>query len=234
MTLVALLALLWHLRHGKSQILNFKILKNPVISLRAINFFILQFTNIGISFVIPIFAQAYLHQDTMIAGLMLLPGSLVGALISPVAGGIYDRHGAKLPLTIGNLSMFVGCALLWWLTQDLTVLSTTLLYIFLRLGFNFGFGNTMSDASKMVTVSLKGDVNALFNTMQQFAGSLGTSVLSAVISASALSATNAKTAVTVAAGSHHDFLILIVLAFTGLLTTLTVSHLQKRGQYISD
>src|SRR5699024_9991162 len=103
---VALLAL--HFHFSKRQILNFKLLLKPLISLRWLNFFILQFINIGISFVIPIFAENYFGSSAFVAGLILLPGALVGAAVSPFAGRLYDKHGAFLPLMIASVALVVG------------------------------------------------------------------------------------------------------------------------------
>lgn len=199
-SLIMLVLLVLHIRYGKRSLLNFRILKSPIVSLRAINFVIFQFINIGASFVIPVFVQNYLHVNAMTAGLIVLPGSIVGAVIAPIAGQIYDKIGPRLPFLIANISMMIGAALLFGLTASLTASLTTIIYICLRFGFNFGFGNTISDASKQVDKTAKGDVNSLFNTLQQYAGSLGTVVLSAIISVNEMHINNASYATML--GSH--------------------------------
>ncbi|MCT3399881.1 MFS transporter [Lentilactobacillus hilgardii] len=226
-TIGFLLVLLHHIQKGSRQILNFKIFTDPIISLRAINFFLLQFINIGISFVIPVFAQNYLGADSMISGLILLPGSLIGAIVAPVAGSIYDRRGPEITLYIANGSMMIGSLLLWWLTKSLNLFGITLLYIFLRFGFNFGFGNIMSDASQRVSLTERADLNSLFNTLQQYAGSIGTGVLSAIISVETLHISAAKNGLATASGSKNDFLLLGIFSLVGLVTTSTVSRIQR-------
>lgn len=214
---VSLLA--FHLQHSERRILNFSLLFQPLIGLRWLNFFTLQFINIGISFVLPIFTENYLHVSPFIAGVILLPGALVGAAVSPLAGHLVDKHGAFLPLMISSLSVLVGAGLFFGLTPILGILSTTLIYIFLRGGFNFGFSNSMSDASTQVPAAQKADVNSLFNTFQQYAGSLGTSVLSAVISATQMKK-GASLANLTARSSRYDFGLLVILAVVSLTTVL--------------
>lgn len=231
-TLVLFMGLVYHIRHGKHQILNFRILTNPIISFRAINFFLLQFINIGISFVIPVFAQNYLGANSMISGLILLPGSLVGALVAPIAGSIYDKHGAQLPLYIANGSMVIGSLLFWWFTHSLSLLTVTLLYTFLRFGFNFGFGNIMSDASLQVGMAEKADLNSLFNTLQQYAGSIGTGILSAIISVSQLHMATRQTGLATANGAQNDFLLLSIFGLIGLITTAVVVRLERNQKSI--
>ncbi|MFT9231198.1 MAG: hypothetical protein ABF515_00975 [Bifidobacterium sp.] len=109
----------------------------------------------------------------------------------------------------------------------MTVLTLTLIYVFIRVGFNLGFGSTMSDATKRVDPAEKGDVNTMFNTFQQYAGSLGTSVLAAAITGyqGRMGAANAGEAV--ASGSQLDFLMLTVLAFIGVVLTLLTYRLDS-------
>jgi hypothetical protein len=104
--------------------------------------------------------------------------------------------------------MFVGAVLLGSFTHQLNIPLIVGFYIIFRAGFNLGFGNTMSDASTMVSGSAKADINALFNTLQQYAGSLGTASLSAIITfQNRLSPSGAD-----ATGSQIDFMLLAVLA----------------------
>lgn len=163
----------------------------------------------------------------MMSGLILLPGSLVGAVVAPIAGTIYDRRGPELTLYIANGSMMIGSLLLWWFTGSLSLMAITLLYVFLRFGFNFGFGNIMSDASLQVRMTEKAGLNSLFNTLQQYAGSFGTGVLSAIISVAEMHTSTSQTGWATAVGAKNDFLLLGALSFIGIITTLVV-HLRYR------
>ncbi len=225
--ILAIVLLSLHLSFSKRRILNFKLLLHPLVSLRWLNFFVLQFINIGISFVIPIFAEQYLQTNSFVAGLILLPGALLGAAAAPFAGHLFDKYGAFLPLMVSSVAMLVGAGLFFSFSPVLTVGSTTLVYLLLRGGFNFGFSNSMSDASTQVPVQQKADINSLFNTFQQYAGSFGTSVLSAVISATELQK-NDSLANLAAQGSRYAYLIIFVLALVSLLSVLGAHSLIKR------
>lgn len=76
---------------GRRQLIDYSILKLPILRLRLFNYFGLQFINIGLSFVLPLFAQTVLGASAMTAGLMMLPGAIVGAITGPIAGRIYDK-----------------------------------------------------------------------------------------------------------------------------------------------
>ncbi|MDD6372962.1 MAG: hypothetical protein PUF97_00475 [Bifidobacteriaceae bacterium] len=100
-----------------------------------------------------------------------MPGSLLGAVASPLAGRVYDRHSARGPLMTSVLLVFVALALFAGLVSSLTVTLVGMLYVLVRVGFTIGFGVTMSDASTQVTMRLKSDQNSLFSMMQQFGSS---------------------------------------------------------------
>ncbi|WP_314688637.1 MFS transporter, partial [uncultured Bifidobacterium sp.] len=205
-----------HALHDDAPLLNLRILANPVVGSRAVGYFVLQFTNIGSSFLLPVFLQTLSGIDSLTAGLLLLPGSLLGALVAPFAGSFYDHRGAKAVLLASHGLMLAGTLMLWALTASLTVPIVTVLYMLLRLGFNLGFGNTMTDASKVVDPSRQTDVNSLFNTIQQYAGSLGTSALSALLALGELRHPGDATAGAVA-GAGDGFLLLVVLGAVALV-----------------
>ena len=127
-------------------------------------------------------------------------------------GGHFDAYGFVL---LGIM--------LCWLTPSFTPMLVSIVYVLLRLGFNIGFGATMSDAVKQVDSSHNGEINALFNTLQQYAGSLGTGMLAAVVTLEQTAA-NATLAQSTATGARTDFLLLAILCFVAL----TVSAVSTR------
>lgn len=207
---------------SKKQLIDFSILKIPVLRFRLFGYFGLQFINIGLSFVLPIFAQTVLKLSSAQAGLMLLPGSLIGAMIGPYAGYIYDKKGPTIPLITSGSLVTIGAFLFLVVGKNLTLVSITLIYLLLRIGFNFGFGTTLSDGSVQVQDKNKSDQNSLFSMMQQYAGSLGTNVLSVVISAATLG--NSDEIVSTITGTRIDFVILTILAASILISVIYVER----------
>lgn len=65
-----------------------------------------------------------------------------------------------------------------------------------------------------------GDGNAILNTLQQFAGAVGTSVASAIVAASQMNH-SLSLAWTTAVGSQHAFLVLLVVLLIELFMVYT-------------
>ncbi|KRN99761.1 MFS transporter [Companilactobacillus kimchiensis] len=209
---------IWYSHKSSRQLIDFSILKIPLLRLRLYGYFSLQFINIGLSFVLPIFAQTVLKLDSAQAGLMLLPGSLLGAAVGPVAGYMYDRRGATVPLLISGILVSLGSIMFWLKSESLTLISITMIYLLVRIGFSMGFGVSLSDGSMQVRGQNKSDQNSLFSMMQQYAGSLGTNILSVVISAVALTSGTKNEVINTIMGTKIDFIVLTVLSLSVLIS----------------
>lgn len=224
--LLLIASMTWYARHGQRHLFDYSILKNGVLRQRLLQYFGLQLINIGLSFVLPLFAQDVLHASPMSAGLMLLPGAVVGAIVAPLAGKIYDRRGATIPLLTSASLAALAMLLFALLTRHFTIGAIAALYMVLRVGFNSGFGTAVSDASLQVAGWQKADQNSMFSMMQQFAGSLGTSLMSAVIAAKTL---HTSTIAATINGSQIDFWLLFGVAAAILITGLWVATKKKAG-----
>lgn len=168
-------------QHTKREYLSFRIVKNRIVRFRLISFFSLQFMNLSLVFIIPLYAEEVLHYNSLITGILLLPGAVIGALLSPVSGKIYDKKGAFFTLTLSNGFLFAGAVLYLISFKFLTAFLIGLIYIVFRLGYTFGFGNIMSDAGKNVLAVDHSLVSSIFNTFQQYSGTIGTSLMSSII-----------------------------------------------------
>lgn len=209
--------LITYLRKSTRSLIDFSILKDNVLKQRLFNYFGLQLINIGLSFILPLFVQNVLGATVMQAGLMLLPGALVGAVTAPIAGKVYDEVGPRIPLTFSAIMVIISLALFSVFTNSLSITTVAILYVILRIGFNSGFGPAVSDGSLQVHGSNKADQNSLFSMMQQYAGSIGTSISSAIIASVVLG--NPGAAGT-RQGSQYAFMFLLVLGVAILVSNL--------------
>ncbi|MCI1983930.1 MAG: MFS transporter [Bifidobacteriaceae bacterium] len=221
-TALLIAAFVLYIHKGTRKLFDYSILKNPVLRLRLFHYFGLQFINIGLSFVLPLFAQTVLGASAMTAGLMILPGALVGAATAPIAGRYYDIHGPSRPLIFSAIMASLALLLFYVFTDNFTVVVIGAIYVVLRIGFNSGFGTAISDGSTQVEPSQKADQNSMFSMMQQYAGSLGTSVMSAIVSSFGLYEGSRAAMVS---GSKVDFIVLFVLAL-GILASAIYTHVR--------
>lgn len=90
--------------------------------------------------------------------------------------------GAKLPLYTGGFLMLLGCLLFMLFGLNLSVIMIIIFYGIMMLSHRMAFSNTLAESLKMETGSLRADATAVCQTSQQLAGSIGTTILAAIIS----------------------------------------------------
>jgi MFS family permease len=162
----------------------------------------------------------------MVAGLTLLPGSLLGALVSPFAGSIADAKGYGMPIKIGLVSLTLG-GLIFVLAQPwLSALIITIGFCVLRFGFNMGFSNSISNATLNVARENTADANSFFNTLQQFAGSIGVGIMAAIM-ASSQNRSGGTFVTRSYTGGRYDYLFVTILAVLALVAAIINFRIQK-------
>ncbi|TPR26392.1 MFS transporter [Apilactobacillus micheneri] len=172
-------------------ILNVKILKNMAYSKYVIAFFINQLIILGLSFIVPNYVQIINHSSSSIAGLILLPGAVVGAIISPFSGSLLDRLGAKKPILTGIGAIVISLLYLAATSYNLSDTIFTIFYTIIMIGIGLSYGNIMTKGLDYLAADIKADGNAILTTVQQFAGAIGTVIVSTIITKiTAISGTN--------------------------------------------
>lgn len=199
--------------------------KNPAFAWHLAAFFLLQTTALGLSFILPNYLQLVDQKNAFIAGLVVLPGAVIGAAFSPIGGQILDRFGAKKPILLGLSIVTLSLITMTVFARHLSVLAVLGLYVAYMIGIGMAFGNIMTAGLKQLGEDLKADGNALMNALQQFAGAMGTAVVSMIISTS--QAGSGSTVVKTAVGSQWALLVLVVTGGLALLSMLMAFKLSR-------
>ena len=219
--ILGLAILIWRSTTLENPIINLSILKNRKLTGHIIAFFSFQLGSLAMSFLLPNYVQLVNHSNTTLAALMLLPGAIIGAGFAPFSGIILDKMGARKPILIGA-SLIVLAQLLFSLF-GLSLSNTLILafYMIFMTGLGVAFGNVMTNGQKQLSLDQRADANAIFNTLQQFAGAVGTILASLIV---AMSQANHEIdfARATAQGSRNGFVVLFVLAIFQLLVLVSV------------
>ncbi|WP_125607717.1 DHA2 family efflux MFS transporter permease subunit [Lapidilactobacillus bayanensis] len=208
----ALLAFIAVSKRSQRVLVNINIFKNPIFSMALLAYVFIQFTNIGVNFLLPNYAQIADHSTSLIAGIIMLPGSLISGLLNPAWGRMYDEMGAQRPITIGNSLYFLAIILFAVSSFQLAPILILVYYTIFAIGMTMSFSNTMTYALTIVGAENEADANAVFNTLQQFAGSIGTAVAASFLA----SGTGHNAAQVMQSGTQHTFIfvgILILINF---------------------
>ena len=200
----------------KDPVIQLKILRNKVFLGHLSGFFSLQFLTLGLSFVLPNYIQLVNHGSSMAAGLLILPGASICAALAPFGGRILDRFGARKPILYGNVLCLIAMTLFVMTGTHLTDWMIALFYSLFMICIGVSFGNIMTSGISYLGPTNHADGNAVFTTLQQLAGAMGTSVVSAIINHAQLMGHASKIALTVK-GSESAFIVMTLLVRIGCL-----------------
>lgn len=166
-------------------ILHVDIFKNRYFALAISIYFLIQFGQIGFTFLLPNFAQLTLGASSMVAGAMLLVGSIVSAIVSPVAGRLMDSMGIKTLVRTGSVLLVIATLGFSVLASHLTIALITGLFTVYLVGFALMFNTLLTFGLQQLPPMKMGDGNAAYNTLQQYSGSLGTAIMAALLATGA-------------------------------------------------
>ena len=184
--------------------------------------FCIQAALVGTGVLVPLYIQNVMGETALTTGLVMLPGSLLGAVVGYFAGRLFDRFGARPVALMGSVVTVAGGLGLIAFTVDTQMAFIALAFCLLQLGLQL----TITPANTWGMNALDNRViqhgNALINTMNQVGGSLGTAILvsvSALGSGMAASAGATGGAATFA-GIHLAFFVTAVLLAAMFLVVL--------------
>ena len=134
-----------------------------------------KIATLALGFIFPIYVQAVNHGSVSLAGWVTFPGAVITALMAALAGKLLDKKGARLPIIIGIIASLTSLILMNVLAP-LSNLAIVLLYVLYYGGYGMCFGSLMTSGLITLGKASHAQGNAIFNTLQQFSGALGTAL----------------------------------------------------------
>ena len=161
-------------------------LKNPVLNLKI--FSITQFrtgallvmVDFGIIlsaiYLLPQFIQKGLSLAVALTGSIMLPGGLINAITSALAGRIYDSQGAKRLAVLSFIIAFIGALMLALATPSAPVWYIILSQIVLMIGCPLAMSPSQTYALNAIQGPASADSSTIINTLQQIVGAVATAI----------------------------------------------------------
>ncbi|MEK2462683.1 MFS transporter [Lactobacillus gasseri] len=225
--LVSLGLLVYRLNRINDPVLDLNLFKNKFFAAHAIGFFLIQIISLGNAFLLPNYIQLVNGDSALIAGLVVLPAGFAGAFLAPFGGSLLDRYGARKPILIGSGFMLLELLIFTIFTSNLSNLLILFIYIFYMGGMGMMMGCVMTDALDHLEKSEVTQGNAILNTLQEFAGAVGTSTTAAFV-AFAQRKAGSKGAIPTAHGTHLAYIFLLVLVL--VIIVIFMKYTQARNK----
>lgn len=157
-------------------LLEFRIYKYPMFALASAISIVLSAAMFSGMILTPLYVQTTRGFSPLDSGLLMLPGALVMAVMSPITGRLFDSFGAKW-LAITGLSISVATTYaLSMLTMETSYSSIMFLYTMRMFGFSMIMMPIMTNGLNQLEAHHYPHGTAMNNTLQQVSGAIGSAI----------------------------------------------------------
>jgi EmrB/QacA subfamily drug resistance transporter len=217
--------------HTKLPMLNFSVFKHRIFTLSSITNFVVIMGLYGGMILLPLYIQNVRGVSPMTSGMVLLPGAIIMAIMSPITGALYDRIGARYLSFTGLIILSIGTFMF-----TLIDMNTTVTYLAIMQGArSFGLGLALmpiqTDALNDLPLELMSHGSAMYNTIRQIAGSLGTALLVTIMSISTSNFAAENVGISIEEATLHGIQIAyIVVTAISVVAAVMFLKLSKKAK----
>lgn len=232
--LAALLLLVLRQLKLKEPLLDLRAFKYPMFTLTTILLIIMMMTLFSTMSLLPFLFQGALGLTVYASGLIMLPGSLLNGLISPITGKLFDRFGPRALIIPGTVMLAV---VMWFFTQvsaDTSKMTFIILHVSMMVSISMIMMPAQTNGLNQLPRRYYPHGTAILNTLSQVAGAIGvaffisimTSGQSSYLKESSDPTAPAEMTEAMVSGVHNAFLI----GFGFALLAIVVAFFTKRSQ----
>ena len=160
----------------KQPLLELRVLGYPQFTLGAMMIFITFMLPFAVNIILPTFMQSVLGIIPMVAGLAMLPGSLINGFVAPLSGRLYDKFGVRPPAVFG----FIALTISMFFLSRISSATILLLLIALQSCMLIGVGLIYTPIQAHSLSQLPREYNphgvAVISTLQQVSAAFGSSL----------------------------------------------------------
>ncbi|WP_186725578.1 MDR family MFS transporter [Planomicrobium sp. CPCC 101110] len=230
--LVALVLFVLRQTSMKDPMLNLSVFKYPMYVIGLLLVLICMMIIMSSMIILPMFLQTGAGFSVFIAGLMLLPGSALNGILSPLVGRLFDKYG---PTWLVIPGLVLVAVMLWFfatLSPASSVAFIVLLHIGLMVGISLIWMPAQTNGLNQLPPALYPHGTAVLNTLQQVMGAIGTAVAISILTSGMekyLHGSSDPTKLTeiakaITAGSQNVFLVAMFVALLGIVFAFFIRH----------
>ena len=156
--------------------LDVKVLRNRDYAVSVVASMLLYLVMMGSSVMMPLYVQSVMGYSAVVSGLVTLPGSLATALVSPLAGRLYDRVGIRSLFIPGALALLVSNLGMFFLTSHTPLWVAAVCNVVRNLAIGSLMMPLLTWGTSTVPAAKLADASSLLTSFRTIAGSIGSAV----------------------------------------------------------
>ncbi|MFI6865876.1 DHA2 family efflux MFS transporter permease subunit [Nocardia sp. NPDC050406] len=179
--LILMVAFVFHALRTRHPLIDLHLFQNKSLRYAVLTMTLFAMAFFGSGLLLPSYLQQVRGESTLMAGLLIAPQGLGAMLTMPIAGRMVDKIGPGKIVLTGIALMSIGMAYLTQVGADTSYpLLLTALFV-MGLGMGCTMMPTMTAAIQTLTHAQVARGSTLMNIINQTAGSIGTAVISVVL-----------------------------------------------------
>lgn len=206
--------------HMKEPLLKMELLKNHTFTVSVLLVMLVNAAILVGGILMPIYVQTIRGFSATMSSLIMLPSALVSALMSPISGRLFDKHGARKLAVPGLFIIITASFMLTRLTETTPLFYVGLVYCFRMLGLSLINMPLNTWGLNSLDNSVMSHGTAIGNTFRNVAGSLGTAILVTTMSLTIAFAPNPSSNIAQISGINNAYLGGTLMMVAALVLTV--------------
>ncbi len=201
-------------------LLELRTFKNREFRLSVIISMLLYAVMMGGSTLIPIYIQIVHGLSATVSGLILIPGSVAMAVISPFAGKIYDKFGIQKLAIAGSTFMAISCIAISSVNAETSIIYFAWMYLFRLIAISCIMMPIVTWGISTMEEKFTAHGTALLTSLRTIAGAIGAAIFVAVMTFTTRITSASETVTANASGIDAAFIGISLLAVLQLIISI--------------
>ena len=161
----------------KEPFLNFRVYQYPMFALSSVISMVVNMAIFSGMILLPIYVQNIRGISPMDAGLLMLPGAILMAFMSPLTGRLFDKFGGRVLAIVGLTITVITTFAFSQLEMDTSYGYLLMIYSVRSVGMSMVFMPVSTNGLNQLPRRLYPHGTAMNNTLNQVAGAIGTALM---------------------------------------------------------
>ncbi|WP_144513156.1 DHA2 family efflux MFS transporter permease subunit [Bacillus sp. FJAT-22090] len=251
---IGLILFVWRQLILDEPMLDVRIYKYPMFALASIISIVVSAAMFSGMILTPLYVQTIRGISPFHSGLLMLPGAIAMAIMSPITGKIFDKYGARILAIVGLTITSVATYLMSNLAQDSEYYYIMGIYTLRMFGMSMVMMPIMTNGLNQLPMKMNPHGTAMNNTLQQVSGAIGSAIFLTIMNSKMESSAEKLAAKAAASGKmptsaeglaqfkmdlgmkamlegiNHTFFIATLVTIVALLLSLFVKRVKVRKE----
>lgn len=206
--------------HSSNPFLELRTFKNREFKLSVIMSLLLYIVMIAGSTLIPMYIQMVRGLSATISGLIMMPGSLAMAILSPFAGRIYDRFGIKILAVVGSILMTISCFGISFVSESTSIPYLIVAYMLRLIAISLMMMPIVTWGMSTMDTDLTSHGSAILTSLRTIAGAISSAVFVAIMTYVTRVTSSSQSVIINVSGVNASFISISVVSVILLIVSV--------------